>query len=128
MITICKEADYVRIEVTGEVTIRELLEYAQTNVKEWLLDTVIWDLSEGRIAKVDTDYEAVSGIVSNIHDLVEKRKDQETIFVAPDLFSYGMLRMAIMIVEVVESCSVASVFTSMEEAKASLRGKSDSVL
>lgn len=125
MITLCKEADYVRIEVTGEVTIRELLEYAQTNVKEWLLDTVIWDLSEGRIAKVESDYDAVSGIVSNIHDLVEARKGQETIFVAPDLFSYGMLRMAIMIVEVVESTSVASVFTSMEEAKASLRGRSD---
>lgn len=118
----------MHIEVTGEVTIRELLEYAQTNVKKWLQDTVIWDLSEGRITKVESDYEAVSGIVSNIHDLVEARRDRDTVFVAPDLFSYGMLRMAIMIVEVVESCSVASVFTSMEEAKASLKGRPDSNL
>ena len=92
------------------------------------MDTVIWDLSEGRIAKVESDYDAVSGIVSNIHDLVEIRKDQDTIFVAPDLFSYGMLRMAIMIVEVVESTSVASIFTSMEEAKGWLKGRSDSNL
>ena len=128
MISSSRETDYVRIEVTGEVTIRELLEYAQTNFNEWILDTVIWDLSEGRIAKVESDYDAVSGIVSNIHDLVEIRKDQDTIFVAPDLFSYGMLRMAIMIVEVVESISVASIFTSMEEAKGWLKGRSDSNL
>jgi hypothetical protein len=78
------------------VTIRELLEYAQTNVKEWLLDSVIWDLTE------------------------------VTIFVAPDLFSFGMLRMSVMIVEVVESSSVASVFTNMEEALALFAGNSES--
>ena len=77
MITSSRETDCVRIEVTGEVNIRELLEFAQTTVDEWLVDTVIWDLSAGLIAKVESDYDAVSEIVSKIHDLVERRKNQD---------------------------------------------------
>ncbi len=125
MITTKKSTDHVIIEITGQVTIRELLEYAQTHVDEWFNQPVIWDLTEGRIDSSESDYPTVRAIVSNINELVEKRKGKGTVFVAPDPLSYGMLRMAIMIVEATEFHFIAFVCRSMEEAEEWLRGYSN---
>jgi len=118
MITTQRETDYVRNEVNGSVTIRELLEYAQRNVGRWLSDSVLWDLRHARIAQDDSDYAAIRGVVANIHDLAEKRRGQKTVFVAPDPFTFGMLRMALTIVECVVSRPVASVFYDIRSAEA----------
>ena len=121
MITTSRETDYVRNEVHGQVTIRELLEYAHRNVDAWLTDPVLWDLSHATMTEDDSDYAAVRGIVNNIHDLAEKRKGQRTTFVAPDPLTYGMLRMALTIVECIESRLVASIFADIGAAEAWLK-------
>jgi hypothetical protein len=89
----------VRNEVRGDITIRELLEYAQRNVDVWLSDPVLWDLRHASVAQDDSDFPAIRGVVGNIHDLAEKREGRRTVFVAPDPATYGMLRMAITVVE-----------------------------
>jgi hypothetical protein len=122
MITTHREADYVRNEVPGQTTIRELLEYAQRNVDKWVSDPVLWDLTDAMISQDDSDYDTVRSVVANIHDLAEKRKGQKTTFVAPDPFTYGMLRMAITIVDCTESRLVASVFSDKPAAEAWLKG------
>ena len=121
MITTSREADYVINKIDGHVTIKELLDYAQFNVDIWLSYPVLWDLSNATMREEDTDYEAVRAIVGNISSLVEKRKGKKTTFVASDPFTYGMLRMAITIVESKEHCDVASVYSDIEEAKAWLK-------
>jgi hypothetical protein len=121
MITTIREPDYVRNKVDGSVTIRELLGYAQLNVDTWLADPVLWDLTNGTLAEDSSDYLAVRGVVSNIHDLAEKRRGRKTAFLAPDPLSYGMLRMAITIVDSIESRLVAQVFTEKSAAQAWLK-------
>ena len=122
MITTHREIDYVRNVVRGRITVRELLEYAQRNVDMWISDPVLWDLTNATISEDDSDYDSVRGVVANIHDLAEKRKGQKTTFVAPDPFTYGMLRMAITIVDCTESRLVASVFSDKPAAEAWLKG------
>ena len=122
MITTSREADYVLNKVVGHVTIRELLEYAQCNVDVWLSDPVLWDLSDASMTEDNADYTAVKSVVSNIHYLVEKRKGRKTVFVAPDPLIYGMLRMAITIVESGESRFVAAVFADIGAAEVWLKG------
>jgi hypothetical protein len=121
MITTSRTPDYVLNKVDGPVTIQELLAYAQKNVDAWLSDPVLWDLSNGNMTEDSSDYAAVQATVRNIHELAERRKGKKTAFLAPDPLSYGMLRMAITIVDCVESRLVASVFTDIEEAKAWLK-------
>ncbi len=121
MKTTSHEKDYVLNKIDGTVTIRELLDYAQTNVDAWISDPVLWDLSNGSMLEDSSDYAAVRAIVGNIHDMVEKRKGRKTAFVASDPFTYGMLRMAITIVEGSESRPIASVFYEIEEAYAWLK-------
>ena len=121
MITTSHRKDYVLNKVDGSVTIRELLDYAQSHVDTWLSDPVLWDLSNGSLTEDSSDYAAVGAMVRNIHDMVEKRKGRRTAFVAPDPFTYGMLRMAITIVECYESRLVAAVFSEMEAAYAWLK-------
>jgi len=121
MITTSRETDYVLNKVDGPVTIQELLGYAQCNVDTWLSDPVLWDLSNATMAEEKSDHEGVRAIVSNIHHLAEKRKGRKTTFVAPDLFIYGMLRMAITIVDCYECRLVASVFADIRAAEAWLK-------
>ena len=99
------------------MTIKELLEYAQHNLDTWISDPVLWDLSNATMTEEKSDHAAVTSLVNNIHSMVEKRRGEKTIFVAPDPFTYGMLRMAISIVEWKESCFIASVFADIKEAK-----------
>jgi len=121
MITTSRETDFVLNKVDGNVTIKELLEYAQCNVDTWLSDPVLWDLSNASLREDKSDYSVINATVGNIGSLVEKRKGCKTVFVAPDPFTYGMLRMAITIVEISESSSVAKVYTDIEKAKAWLK-------
>ena len=116
MITTSRETDYVVNKVVGRVTIQELLEYAQQHVDVWLSDPVLWDLTEAKMAADESDYKAVNHILSNIHDLAESRRGKKTAFFAPDPLAYGMLRMAITIVECSEYRLVASVFTDLDLA------------
>ena len=117
MITTSRTADYVLNKVDGQVTIRELLEYVEQNVNLWLLDPVLWDLSGATMAEDKSDYLAIQGTVSNIHSLAEKRKGKKTAFVAPDPLTYGMLRMALTIVECIESRLVATVHSDFRAAE-----------
>ncbi len=121
MITTRRETDYVLNRVEGSVTIRELLEYAQRNVDTWVSDPVLWDLSNSTMTEDASDYEAIRATVGNVHKMAEKRRGRKTAFVAPDPLAYGMLRMAIAIVEVHEARLVASVFRDMEAAIAWLK-------
>ena len=121
MITSTRETDYILNRVDGNVTIRELLEYAQCNVDTWLSEPVLWDLTNATLTEDKSDYAAIRGTVSNIHSLAEKRKGQKTAFVAPDPCTYGMLRMAITIVESCESHSIAAVFKDIESTHAWLK-------
>lgn len=118
MITTERTPDYVVNRMKGPVTIRELLEYAQTNVELWLTEPVLWDLTYSTLAEDESDYKAVRETLRNIHELAELRKGRRTAFLAPDPLTYGMLRMAITIVECVESHFIASVFKNAEEADA----------
>jgi hypothetical protein len=121
MIATSRETDYVLNKIDGYVTIKELLDYARCNVDIWLSDPVLWDLSNATMLEDTSDHETVGAIVGNISSLVEKRKGEKTAFVAPDPYTYGMLRMAITIVEINEGCSVATVFADIEEARAWLK-------
>ena len=117
MITTIRETDYVRNKVDGQVTIRELLEYAQSNVETWISEPVLWNLTNAALKEDKSDYLAIRGIVGNIHDLAQKREGRKTVFAVPDPCSYGMLRMAITIVEINESHFIASVFNNLEAAE-----------
>jgi len=121
MITTVREFDFVRNEVEGQVTVKELLDYAQENVDGWLSDPVLWDLSHGSLADDPSDYEAVRATVSNAHDLTELRSNARTAFLAPDNSTYGMIKTAIAIVEKSQSQAVASVFRDSQTAIAWLR-------
>jgi hypothetical protein len=121
MIRTVRKPEYVINEVSGNVTLRELLEYAQQNVDEWISDSVLWDLSPSTMSEDSSDYPAVSSLVGNIHHLAEKRKGRKTVFLAPEPLAYGMLRMALMIVESIEARMVAAVFQTREEAEGWLR-------
>jgi hypothetical protein len=121
MIATSRETDYVLNKIDGYVTIKELLDYARCNVDIWLSDPVLWDLSNATMLEDTSDHETVGAVVGNISSLVEKRKGEKTAFVAPDPYTYGMLRMAITIVEINEGCSVATVFADIEEARAWLK-------
>jgi hypothetical protein len=74
-------------------------------------------MSDAQITEDESDYQSVKNIVKNIHGMAESRKGKKTAFYAVDPFSYGMLRMAITIVECVESHPVASVFNEKDAAK-----------
>jgi hypothetical protein len=117
MITTTRENHYVLNKVVGKVTIKELVDYAQNNFNIWVSDPVLWDMSGGRISEEESDYSSVKNIVANIHTMAEMRKGKKTAFFAPDPFSYGMLRMALGIVECFESRMVASVFKEIDAAK-----------
>ena len=117
MITTIREKDYVCNKVDGQVTIRELLEYAQSNVDTWISEPVLWDLTNASLKEDKSDYPAIRGIVGNIHELAQKREGRKTAFAAPDPCSYGTLRMAITIVEINESHFIASVFNNLEAAE-----------
>lgn len=117
MITTSRENDYVLNKVVGNVTIKDLVEYAQKNMEIWLSDPVLWDLSEANMKEEESDYAAVQFIVRSIHDMAEKRKGRRTVFFTPDPFSFGMLRKEIAIVECCESRLVASVFNDIKTAK-----------
>ena len=121
MITTIYKAGYVLNKVDGHVTIQALLEYAQCNVDTGLQEPVLWDLTNGTLKEDKSDYQAIRNIVRNTHTLARKRKGRKTAFVALDQCTYGMLRMAIGIVEVNESRIIASVFSDMGEAKAWLK-------
>ena len=121
MITTSRTSDYVLNKVDGHVTIHELLEYAERNVDAWLSDPVLWDLTDATMAEDKSDYHAIQSVVANIHALAEKRKGKKTTFVAPDPLSYGMLRMALTIVECIESRLVASVHSDIGAAEAWLK-------
>ena len=121
MIATSRETDYVLNKIDGYVTIKELLDYARCNVDIWLSDPVLWDLSNATMLEDTSDHETVGAVVGNISSLVEKRKEEKTAFVAPDPYTYGMLRMAITIVEINEGCSVATVFADIEEARTWLK-------
>ena len=121
MITTLFEDGYVVNRVGGNITIRELLNYAQNNVASWVSEPVLWDLSNSTMTEDASDYAAIRAIVGNIHQLVEKRKGRKTAFVAPDPLTYGMLRMAITIVECYQSHSIASIFSDIETAYAWLK-------
>jgi hypothetical protein len=118
MITTSRETDYVLNKVDGQVTIKELLDYAQSNVDTWISDPVLWDLTNAAMKEDKSDFAAVQSMVSNISSMVEKRSGSKTTFVVPDPFTYGMLRMAITIVECNESRFIASVFNDIESAEA----------
>jgi hypothetical protein len=118
MITTIRENEYVVNKVVGDITIGDLVECAQNNTEIWLSDPVLWDLSKARMKSDNSDYAAVSAVVSNIHEMAEKRKGKRTAFFAPEPFSFGMLRMAITIVEYSESRLVASVFKNIDAAMA----------
>lgn len=121
MITTSRENDYVLNKVDGNVTLKELLDYAQCNVDTWLTDSVLWDLSNATMKEDKSDYNAAQAIVRNISTMVEKRNGRKTTFVTPEPFAYGMLRMAITIVECNESRLVASVYNDIEAAEAWLK-------
>jgi len=118
MITTHRENHYIRNEVRGTVTIRELLEYARHNVDAWISDPVLWDLTHAAVAEDDSDYDTIRAMIGKIHDLAEKRKGQRTTFVAPDPYTYGVLRTSLTIVKCVESRPVASIFSDIREAEA----------
>jgi hypothetical protein len=117
MITTTREKGYVMNKVVGNVTIMELVEYAQNNLEIWLTEPVLWDLSRAKMNDDKSDYVAVNNIVRDIHEMAEKRKGKRTVFCAPDPLSFGMLRMAITIVESFESRFIASVYNDINEAK-----------
>lgn len=117
MITTIRDTDYVLNKVEGKVTIRELLEYAERNVDKWVADPVLWDLSNASMSEEKSDYNAIRGVVANIHNLAEKRKGRKTTFVTKEPYAYGMLRMALAIVDCIESRMVATVYSDFEEAK-----------
>ena len=127
MITTSRETDYVHNKVNGRVTIKELLDYAQCNVDKWLSDPVLWDLSNATMVEDKSDYIAINSTVKNIHILAEKRKGRKTAFVAPEPLAYGMLRMAITIVECTEKRIVASVFADIEAAEAWMKEPNQSM-
>jgi len=58
MITALRETDYVLNRVSGHVTIKDLLDYAQSNVDKWTLDPVLWDLSDATMREDKSDYSA----------------------------------------------------------------------
>jgi hypothetical protein len=121
MITTVREFDFVRNEVEGQVTVKELLDYAQENVDGWISDPVLWDLSHGSLADDPSDYEMVHATVVNAHDLAVLRRHARTAFLAPDNSTYGMLKTAITIVEKTQDYAVASVFRDSQTAIAWLR-------
>ena len=121
MITTSRKTDYVLNKVDGNVTLRELLEFAQCNVDTWLSEPVLWDLSNASLKEDKTDYVEIKNITNNIHNLANKRKGRKTAFVTLDPCSYGMLRMAIMLAETHVSWSVASVFYDIKSAEAWLK-------
>jgi hypothetical protein len=121
MITTSHDTDYMLNKVEGNVTIRELLGFAQANVDTWLSRPVLWDLTDATLKEDKSDHDAIRGIVSKSHNLVNKRKGEKTVFVAPDSCSYGMLRMAIALVEIKVDWIVASVFYDIESAEAWLK-------
>ena len=121
MITTTREKCYVLNKVDGSVTIRELLDHAQCNVDTWVSDPVLWDLLNSSLIEDKSDFETIRAAVENIQKMVEKRYGRKTAFVASDPYSYGMLRMAIAIVECSVSHSVASVFSDIEAARAWLK-------
>ncbi|MHC4248604.1 MAG: hypothetical protein ACYS9X_05690 [Planctomycetota bacterium] len=122
MIVTSREEGYVLNKIEGDVTIRELLEYAQRNVDTWVSDPVLWDLSASSMNLDSSDFEAMRAAVESINGMVEKRRGKRTAFLASDPYSRGMLRMAIWIVECSASDSVASVFADIDEARAWLQG------
>ena len=121
MITTSRTADYVLNKVEGQVTIQELLEYAQRGVTTWRTDPVLWDLTDATLAQDATDYETARGVIGDIHEMVEQRKGTNTVFVAPDPCTYGMLRMAITIVECRESKFIAGVCHDLGTAEVWLK-------
>jgi hypothetical protein len=127
MIITSYDTNHVLNKVNGRVTIKELLDFAQSNVDKWVSDPVLWDLSNATMIEDKSDYLAIKSTVGNIHKLVEKRKGRKTAFVAPEPLAYGMLRMAITIVDCTEERLVASVFTDIKRAKAWLIESSQSM-
>ena len=122
MITTTRKKNYVLNKVDGDVTIRQLVDYAQRNVDTWVSEPVLWDLSDSDMIVDRTDFDAVGTSVGNIGEMVKKRRGKRTAFLAPDPYSCGMLRMAIWITESSVSHRVASVFTDVEAARAWLEG------
>lgn len=121
MITTSREPNYVLNKVEGNVTLQELLEFARCNIDTWLSEPVLWDLSDATLNEDKSDYQEVRNIVSRASNLAQMRKGSKTVFVAPDPSSYGMLRMAIAIVETSVSWPVAFVFYDLESAEAWLK-------